>query len=143
VAGVAIGLVHQYQRSVRWWPLAPGQQHLGRRWAASWPVTVGWRNPGIQVDGTLLWPMRPRLGERPFVLWSGLKGAVPILARRVHRPGWGDGRAVGLRDHLRGGGFSVIMQGGTVPAMSAAEDPVAHHRARAVEPWRAGSGRGT
>ncbi|MDG6110336.1 cation:proton antiporter [Dactylosporangium aurantiacum] len=29
--------------------------------------------------GLVLWPVRLRLGERVFVLWSGLKGAVPIL----------------------------------------------------------------
>ncbi len=29
--------------------------------------------------GLVLWPVRLRLGERTFVLWSGLKGAVPVL----------------------------------------------------------------
>lgn len=29
--------------------------------------------------GVVLWPVRLRLSERVFVLWSGLKGAVPIL----------------------------------------------------------------
>jgi potassium/hydrogen antiporter len=68
--------------------------------------------------GLLLWPVRLARGERLFVLWSGLKGAVPILlgtfvitaqepeARRVYNVVF-----VVVA-------FSVIVQGGLVPAVA-------------------------
>ncbi len=41
--------------------------------------------------GAVLWPIRLSRGERVFVLWSGLKGAVPILLGTylltAHEPG--------------------------------------------------------
>jgi len=63
----------------------------------------------------LLWPMRLRIGEKMFVAWSGLKGAVPILAAAfVILAGVDDARrlyeivfVVVL--------FSVLVQGSTVP----------------------------
>jgi potassium/hydrogen antiporter len=65
--------------------------------------------------GVLLWPVRLRGRERWFVLWAGLKGAVPILLG-----------AYIVQDGVTGArrlyevifvvvAFSVIVQGGTVP----------------------------
>jgi potassium/hydrogen antiporter len=67
------------------------------------------------VAGTLLRPVRLTRGERLFVLWAGLKGAVPILLA-----------AFALGAHIADGQrlydtvfvvvlASVIVQGGTVP----------------------------
>jgi cell volume regulation protein A len=65
--------------------------------------------------GTLLVPVRLRLGERLFVMWGGLKGAVPILLA-----------ALALLASVREAGriygivfvvvaFSVIVQGTSIP----------------------------
>jgi cell volume regulation protein A len=65
--------------------------------------------------GALLVPVRLRVGERIFVAWSGLKGAVPILLA-----------AFALLGHVPEGqliyeivfvvvAFSVIVQGATIP----------------------------
>jgi cell volume regulation protein A len=67
------------------------------------------------VVGLLLVPVRLRAGERLFVMWGGLKGAVPILLA-----------AFALLGDVPGGqrlyevvfivvAFSVIVQGATVP----------------------------
>jgi potassium/hydrogen antiporter len=67
------------------------------------------------VVAPLLWPSRLRRGERLFVMWSGLKGAVPILLA-----------AFALLEHVDGAEriygivfvlvtFSVLVQGATVP----------------------------
>lgn len=67
--------------------------------------------------GVLLAPIRLRLGERAFVLWAGLKGAVPILL----------GTFV-LAEGVTGSGrvyavvfvvvlISVVVQGGLVPVL--------------------------
>jgi cell volume regulation protein A len=66
----------------------------------------------------LLLPVRLRMGERAFVVWAGLKGAVPILL----------GTFV-LAAHVAGAtriyhvifvvvAFSVLVQGGTVPVVA-------------------------
>ena len=68
--------------------------------------------------GVLLIPVRLRLGERAFVLWAGLKGAVPILLGMfVLTSGVADGRRV------YGIVFlvvlvSVLVQGGLVPTFA-------------------------
>jgi potassium/hydrogen antiporter len=67
------------------------------------------------VVGPLLWPAKLRRGERLFVMWSGLKGAVPILLA-----------AFALLEHVDGAeriygivfvlvAFSVLVQGATIP----------------------------
>jgi cell volume regulation protein A len=68
--------------------------------------------------GVLLIPVRLRLGERAFVLWSGLKGAVPILLGTYVV-------AEGVRDADRVYAVifvvvlvSVIVQGGLVPTLA-------------------------
>jgi cell volume regulation protein A len=67
------------------------------------------------VVGTLLLPMRLRVGERLFVMWGGLKGAVPIfLAAFAILAGVEDS------DRLYGIVFvvvalSVVIQGSTIP----------------------------
>jgi potassium/hydrogen antiporter len=69
------------------------------------------------VVAPLLWPTRLRWGERLFVMWSGLKGAVPILLA-----------AFALLEHVNGAeriygivfvlvAFSVLVQGATVPSV--------------------------
>ena len=68
--------------------------------------------------GALLWPVRLRPSERLFVMWSGLKGAVPILlgafivgAGVKHAPVIYEIIFVAVA-------FSVIVQGGTVPGLA-------------------------
>lgn len=68
--------------------------------------------------GLLLWPVRLRARERVFVLWSGLKGAVPILLGAFIVQ-------AGVRDAARiyeiifaVVAFSVIVQGSTIPALA-------------------------
>ena len=67
------------------------------------------------VVAPLLWPAKLRRGERLFVMWSGLKGAVPILLA-----------AFALLEHVDGAEriygivfvlvtFSVLVQGATIP----------------------------
>jgi cell volume regulation protein A len=86
--------------------------------------------------GLVLTPIRLRRGERAFVLWSGLKGAVPILL----------GTYV-LAEGVRGGDriyavifvvvlVSVVVQGGLVPTFAR----MWHVRMRVVEPepWALG-----
>jgi len=71
------------------------------------------------VVAPLLWPTKLRLGERLFVMWSGLKGAVPILLA-----------AFALLEHVDGAEriygivfvlvtFSVLVQGATIPFVAA------------------------
>jgi potassium/hydrogen antiporter len=68
--------------------------------------------------GLLLWPVRLRRGERVFVLWAGLKGAVPILlgAFIVQAGTPGGPRMYEIIFVVVA--FSVIVQGGTVPGLA-------------------------
>jgi cell volume regulation protein A len=68
--------------------------------------------------GVLLWPVRLRPGERLFVLWSGLKGAVPILLGAfIVEAGVADAPRV-YEIIFVVVAFSVIVQGGTVPGVA-------------------------
>ena len=68
--------------------------------------------------GVLLWPVRLRRGERLFVLWAGLKGAVPILlgAFIVQAGVAGAPRVYEIIFVVVA--FSVIVQGSTMPALA-------------------------
>jgi potassium/hydrogen antiporter len=68
--------------------------------------------------GLLLWPVRLRPGERVFVLWTGLKGAVPILlgAFILTEGGADSGRLYQIIFVVVA--FSVIVQGGLVPTLA-------------------------
>ena len=68
--------------------------------------------------GVLLWPVRLRRSERLFVLWCGLKGAVPILlgAFIVQAKVEDAPRIYGIIFVVVA--FSVIVQGGTVPGFA-------------------------
>lgn len=86
--------------------------------------------------GLLLIPIRLRLGERAFVLWAGLKGAVPILL----------GMFI-LDEHVKGADrlyavifvvvlASVVVQGGLVPLFAGLfRVPM---RVVEPEPWASG-----
>jgi cell volume regulation protein A len=69
--------------------------------------------------GLLIWPIRLARGERLFVLWSGLKGAVPILLGTfiitAHQP---DAPRI-YHIIFVVVAFSVIVQGGLVPTIAA------------------------
>lgn len=65
--------------------------------------------------GLLLWPVRLSAGERVFVLWAGLKGAVPVLLG-VFIIVAGPTGATRVYDIIFVVvAFSVIVQGGLVP----------------------------
>ncbi|WP_062993870.1 cation:proton antiporter domain-containing protein [Nocardia anaemiae] len=68
--------------------------------------------------GILLWPVRLTRGERGFVLWTGLKGAVPILLGTfiVHAGVPGSHRAYEIIFIVVA--FSVTVQGGLVPTLA-------------------------
>lgn len=68
--------------------------------------------------GVLLWPVRLRRGERLFILWAGLKGAVPILlGAYVVQAGATDARRI-YEIIFVVVAFSVIVQGGTLPGLA-------------------------
>jgi cell volume regulation protein A len=88
------------------------------------------------LAGALLWPVRLRPRERLFVLWAGLKGAVPIvLGVFIVQAGvTGATRIYGIIFVVVA--FSVIVQGGTVPA--AARRLKIPLRTVEPEPWSFG-----
>ncbi|MFI5782475.1 cation:proton antiporter [Nocardia sp. NPDC051570] len=68
--------------------------------------------------GLLLWRVRLTRGERAFVLWTGLKGAVPILlGTAIVQAGVPDARRA-YEVIFVVVAFSVIVQGGAVPALA-------------------------
>jgi cell volume regulation protein A len=99
--------------------------------------------------GLLLAPIKLHLGERAFVLWAGLKGAVPILLGTYVLAGGSSARA----DVASGGGgadaagriydvifvvvtLSVIVQGGLVPVLARRLHVPMH--VTEPEPWALG-----
>ncbi|MDT4936358.1 MAG: potassium/hydrogen antiporter, partial [Pseudonocardiales bacterium] len=48
-------------------------------WTGVWLAAVLILAVRPVLVGLVLWPVRLRRAERMFVLWAGLKGAVPIL----------------------------------------------------------------
>jgi cell volume regulation protein A len=68
--------------------------------------------------GALLWPVRLRPSERLFVLWSGLKGAVPILLGAFIVQAKIKDAPVIYEIIFVVVAFSVIVQGGTVPGLA-------------------------
>ncbi|MGB2953256.1 MAG: cation:proton antiporter [Gaiellaceae bacterium] len=70
------------------------------------------------VIGTLLVPTRLRRGERFFVMWSGLKGAVPILLAAFTLLAGVEGadRIYGIVFVVVA--FSVVLQGMTIPLLA-------------------------
>ncbi|MEJ7567465.1 MAG: cation:proton antiporter [Gaiellaceae bacterium] len=95
------------------------------------------------VVGALLAPVRLNRGERLFVMWSGLKGAVPILlAALALIGGVGDGSTIyGIVFVVVL--FSVVVQGGLVPTIAARlKVPMRRidHDSTRLRPFRVGNG---
>ncbi|MBA2295041.1 MAG: cation:proton antiporter [Actinobacteria bacterium] len=70
------------------------------------------------VVGTLLVPMRLTWGERGFIVWSGLKGAVPILLASLAVVGATDYSAQIYGIVFVVVLFSVVVQGSLVPTVA-------------------------
>ena len=68
--------------------------------------------------GLLLWPVALDRGERLFVLWSGLKGAVPILLGTYLLSAGVPGADRLYQIVVVVVAFSVIIQGGLVPTVA-------------------------
>jgi potassium/hydrogen antiporter len=87
--------------------------------------------------GLVLLPVRLTRGERAFVLWAGLKGAVPILLGTFVLGADAVGEEVELYDVIFVVVlFSVVVQGGLVPWVARrAGVPM---RERPPEPWALG-----
>ncbi len=86
--------------------------------------------------GLVLWPVRLRGNERVFVLWAGLKGAVPVLLGTYLLSSGQDRRFEAYDVVFVVVLFSVLVQGGLVPAVAARlRLPVEVHQ---PEPWSLG-----
>jgi potassium/hydrogen antiporter len=70
------------------------------------------------LAGLVLWPVKLSRGERLFVLWSGLKGAVPILLGLFVVAEGVDRSAQIYAVVFIVVAFSVIVQGGLVPTVA-------------------------
>jgi cell volume regulation protein A len=70
------------------------------------------------LGGLVLWPIRLSRGERLFVLWSGLKGAVPILLGLFVVTAGADHASQVYGVVFIVVAFSVIVQGGLVPTVA-------------------------
>jgi potassium/hydrogen antiporter len=70
------------------------------------------------LAGLVLWPVKLSRGERLFVLWSGLKGAVPILLGLFVVAEGMDRSAQIYAVVFIVVAFSVIVQGGLVPTVA-------------------------
>jgi len=86
--------------------------------------------------GLVLWPVRLGRGERLFVLWAGLKGAVPVLLGTYILTSAEDHRLEAYDVVFVVVLFSVAVQGGLVPLVaSRLKLPV---RVVSQEPWSIG-----
>ena len=86
--------------------------------------------------GILLLPIRISHGERLFVMWSGLKGAVPILLGTYILSAGVPGADRLYQIVVVVVAFSVIVQGGLVPTV--ARNARVPMRALRPEPWALG-----
>jgi cell volume regulation protein A len=86
--------------------------------------------------GLLLVPIRLRPGERVFVLWAGLKGAVPVLLGTFAFTSGIPGAQRIYEIVFVVVTFSVVVQGGLAPAVAKwAHVPM---RSSELEPWALG-----
>ena len=95
------------------------------------------------VVGALLVPVRLNRGERLFVMWSGLKGAVPILLAALAVIGGVDDGATIYGIVFVVVLFSVVVQGSLVPTVASrlrVPIRIADHDTKAVRPFRVGAG---
>ena len=96
------------------------------------------------LGGLVSLPVRLTVPERVFFLWTGLKGAVPILLGMAIVESGTPGAARAYQVIFVIVGFSVTVQGGLVPTLAPPPaHPAAQHRAGAVvarRPLQRGTG---